>query len=193
MKARHLESLGELDQALRQLGTSLEAQSREFGEAKLGMQAIYSQLTKNPQVTHQEMLDYYQGHAEEFAVTAKATFEILSVKFSSFRDRAEAWNAIAAMGDAVYLGGVPFAAVARKHSQEPRASDGGLYEKVTQGSLTSTAIDQAVFSLEVGKLSQIIADEVTDHFRSLSALPTASRADGSVKNRVCPSSPGSRS
>ena len=163
MKDRKLESLGELDQALREYGSSLAAQAREFGEAKQGMQAVYSQLTKDPLVTHQEMLDYYQEHSDEFAVTAKATFEILSVKFSGYPDRSQAWNAIAGMGDAVYLGGVTFPAVAKKHSQEPRASEGGLYEKVTQGSLASTAIDQAVFSLEIGKLSQIIEDETGYH------------------------------
>jgi parvulin-like peptidyl-prolyl isomerase len=163
MKDRKLESLGELDQELRQLGTTLDAQARDFGESKLGMDAVGRQITRNPEVTHQEMLDYYQKHADEFAVTAKASFEILSVKFSNYRDRTEAWNAIAGMGDAVYLGGVPFAAVARKHSQEPRASEGGLYEKVTQGSLASTTIDQAVFSLDVGKLSQIIADDTGFH------------------------------
>jgi hypothetical protein len=38
-----------------------------------------------------------------------------------------------------------------------------LYEKVTQGSLASTAIDQAVFSLDVGKLSQIIEDDTGYH------------------------------
>jgi parvulin-like peptidyl-prolyl isomerase len=163
MKERKLESLGELDQALRQYGSSLDAQARDFGESKLGMQAIFSQITKSPEVTHQEMLDYYEAHAAEYAIEPKAQFEILSVKFANYRTRAEAENAIAAMGNAVYLGGVPFDAVARKHSQEPRASDGGLYDGITKGSLASKSIDQAVFSLEVGKLSQVIEDEAGLH------------------------------
>jgi parvulin-like peptidyl-prolyl isomerase len=163
MKERKLESLGELDQALRQYGSSLDAQARDFGESKLGMQAIFSQITKSPEVTHQEMLDYYEAHAAEYAIEPKARFEILSVKFANFRTRAEAENAIAAMGNAVYLGGVPFDAVARKHSQEPRAAEGGQYDGITKGSLASKTIDQAVFSLEVGKLSQVIEDETGLH------------------------------
>jgi parvulin-like peptidyl-prolyl isomerase len=66
---------------------------------------------------------------------------------------------IAKMGDEVLLGGTPFHAVARRYSQEPRASDGGFYDWVTPGSLASKPIDRAVFSLEVDRLSQIIEDE----------------------------------
>lgn len=169
MKQRQLESLGELDQALRQLGTTLDAQAREFGEAKLGMDALYKHITRSPEVTHQEMLDYYQAHATEYAIEPKASFEILSVKFVNYRDRNEARNAIAAMGNAVYLGGAPFDAIARKHSQEPRASEGGQYDNVTQGSLASKAIDQAIFAMEVGKLSQIVEDESGYHILRVKA------------------------
>jgi parvulin-like peptidyl-prolyl isomerase len=57
------------------------------------------------------------------------------------------------------VGGTPFAAVARKHSQEPHASEGGYYDWVNPGSLASKPLDRAVFSIEVGKMSQPIEDE----------------------------------
>jgi parvulin-like peptidyl-prolyl isomerase len=85
---------------------------------------------------------------------------VLSARFARFGgDRARTWDHLAAMGNEVFLGGVPFAAVARKHSQEPRASEGGYYDWVTPGSLASKPLDRAVFSLEVGKLSQPIEDD----------------------------------
>jgi parvulin-like peptidyl-prolyl isomerase len=67
------------------------------------------------------------------------------------------------MGNEVLLGGTPFAAVARKYSQEPHAQDGGYYDWVTAGSLASRPLDQAIFSLEIGKLSPIIEDHVGLH------------------------------
>jgi parvulin-like peptidyl-prolyl isomerase len=163
MKDRQLESYGELDAALRQLGTTLDQQITAFGEHQLGMQAIRKHITVDPEVTHEEMLDYYGQHAAEYAVPAKVKFEVLTVKFANFANRQEAWNQIAQMGNAVYLGGMSFAEVAKKHSQEPNASSGGLYESVSQGSLASKTIDQAVFSLELRKLSQIIEDETGYH------------------------------
>lgn len=177
MKDRQLESFGELDAVLRQLGTTLDDQITSFGEHQLGMQAVIKHIKKVPEVTHQEMLDYYTDHAAEYAVPAKVKFEILTVKFANFRTREEAHDLIVQMGNAVFLGGTPFAAVAKKHSQEPNASSGGLYESVSQGSLASKTIDQAVFSLEIKKLSQIIEDETGYHIlRVLERQPAGYRS-----------------
>src|SRR5262245_41403607 len=73
MKERHLESPGELDQALREFGSSLEQQNKDFGEYAMGMEAARSHLGigsgKKPkkEITHQEMLDYYQAHVADYA------------------------------------------------------------------------------------------------------------------------------
>ena len=170
MKQRGLVSQGELDQALRGLGTTLAQQAKDYGEQMMGMEAAQNSLglrnkhDKRYQVTHQEMIDYYQAHQADFQVPAKATFEILSARFSRFNGDRQATHAHAAMmGNEVFLGGVPFPAVAKRHSQEPLADSGGLYENISPGSLASKTIDQAVFKLEVGKLSQIIEDDQGYH------------------------------
>jgi parvulin-like peptidyl-prolyl isomerase len=158
MKEHQAETLGDLDNLLRRYGTSLAQQVRQFGESELGKQMMYKNIRRDPEVTHQEMLDYYRQHAEDYFLPAKARFEILSVRFANFRDRNEAWNAICAMGNEVYYG-KPLGTVARQSSQEPQASQGGQYDWTTKGSLASKPIDHAVFSLEPGKLSQVIEDE----------------------------------
>jgi parvulin-like peptidyl-prolyl isomerase len=66
------------------------------------------------------------------------------------------------MGNEVFFG-APFAAVAKKHSQEPNAQNGGKYDWTTKGSLASEPIDRAIFTLEPGKLSQIIRDDTGLH------------------------------
>jgi hypothetical protein len=167
MRDRKLESSGELDRALREFGTSLDRQVRDFGEYMMGIEAAKKEMgldKKKFEVTHEEMLDYYAQHLPEYAIPAKARFEILTAKFANFAgDRAATYEFAAKMGNEVVLGGTPFAAVARKHSQEPRAAEGGQYDWVTPGSLASKPIDSAVFALEVGKLSQIIEDESGFH------------------------------
>jgi hypothetical protein len=169
MKDRQLESPGELDAALREFGTTLEQQVKDFGEYMMGIEAARNNMGisgKGPkkEITHQEMLDYYQAHAADYQVPAKARFEILTARLSrNGGDRLATRDLVAKMGNEVLFGGTPFPAVARKHSQEPNASEGGYYDWVTPGSLASKPIDWAIFTLEVDKLSQIIEDETGFH------------------------------
>jgi hypothetical protein len=170
MKDRKLESPGELDAALRKFGTTLDQQVKDFGEYMMGIEAARSKMNlkdkngKPKEITHQEMLDYYQEHAADFQVSAKARFEILTARLSrNGGDRQATQDLVARMGNEVLFGGTPFPAVARKYSQEPNASEGGYYDWVTPGSLASKPIDRAIFTLEVDKLSQIIEDESGFH------------------------------
>src|SRR5262249_36529565 len=55
--------------------------------------------------------------------------------------------------------GAALADVARAHSQAVSASEGGLNDWTTKGSLRSEVIDEALFGLPVGRLSRIIEDE----------------------------------
>lgn len=171
MKQRGLLSQGELDIALREMGTTLARQAKDYGEHMMGMEAVQTALGnskhskgKKHEITHQELLDYYQDHQADFQVPAKASFEILTARFARFEnDRARTHAHAAMMGNEVFLGGVPFVAVAKRHSQEPLAESGGQYENINPGSLASKTIDQAVFALEIGKLSQIIEDDQGFH------------------------------
>ena len=162
MRDNQAESLAELDTILRRYGSSLDKQVRAYGEDRLGRQIVGKGINKKHEVTHQEMLNYYRDHEGDFALSAKAKFEILTVKFVSFPDKGAAYNVIAQMGNEVYFG-APFATIARKHSQEPGAKNGGAYDWTTQGSLASEVIDRALFTLETGKLSQIVEDAVGYH------------------------------
>ncbi len=170
MKERRFESPGELDMALREFGTSLDQQVKDFGEYMMGIEAARGKMQLNVQgakkkeITHQEMLDYYQAHAADYQVPAKARFEILTARLTrNGGNRQATQDLVAQMGNEVLFGGTPFPAVARKYSQEPNASDGGYYDWVTPGSLASKSIDRAIFTLEVDKLSQIIEDDAGFH------------------------------
>ena len=158
MKESNAESLGELDLALRRFGSTLEKQVRYYGEYKLGRSTVGKHINFKPEITHQEMLDYYHEHAADYAVPAKVRFEILTARYSNFPTPADAERAVGAMGNEVFFG-TPFAAVAKRSSQEPNAQSGGYYDWISQGSLASQPLNEALFTLEVGKLSQIIQDD----------------------------------
>lgn len=72
--------------------------------------------------------------------------------------REQAYGAIAAMGNEV-LRGAKFDAVAKRSSQGFTAEQGGYHDWTTKGSLVSKVIDEAVFTLPEGRMSQILEDE----------------------------------
>jgi parvulin-like peptidyl-prolyl isomerase len=158
MKEHNCENLSELDQVLRTYGSSLEKQQRAYTDHNLGRSNLFEKLKVKTEISHLEMINYYREHVDDFAVKARARFEILSVKFANFPTREAANQAIVNMGNDVYFG-TPFAAVARKGSQDPNAEKGGVYDWTNENSLASEVLDKAVFSLEPGKLSPILTDE----------------------------------
>lgn len=164
MKDHKLETMAQLDEQLQSFGSSLDKQVAMFREHHLGQRAVIDKIGKLPDLTYNELMDYYREHSAKFAVLAKARFELLSVYFSRVEGRTEdekrnaAWKQISEMGNAVFLGR-PFAEVAKNFSHEANAPLGGQYDWISKGSLASEKIDEAVFSIAVNKLSLRLEDE----------------------------------
>lgn len=158
MKEHQIETLSDLDQVLRRYGSSLEKQQRAYSDFTLGRVNLSDKMKVKSEVSHLEMLNYYREHEDDFSVKARAKFEIITVKYASFPSRQLAYQAIAQMGNEVFYG-TPFAAVARRGSQDPNAAKGGAYDWTTEKSLASEKIDTAIFTTELNALSPIIEDE----------------------------------
>jgi hypothetical protein len=166
----------ELDAILRRFGSSLEKQRRSHMEQKLGRAMLGKEIDYNPEVTHEEMLAYYRAHAAEFDVVGQARWEQLTVRFENHPSKQAAWEKIAGMGNEV-LRGAPLSAVAKRHSESPTAAEGGQYDWVTRGSLASTQLDAAIFTLPTGKLSPIIEDNRGFHIVRVLERTEDSRVD----------------
>ena len=158
LKRAKLESAIELDLELRKFGSSLAAQRRMFVERILGQSVLGQKIEYEPEVTHQEILDYYREHTADYERPARARWEKLTVRFDRFQSKVEAWAALAQMGNEV-LRGAPLEAVARRSSQDPDAQEGGYHDWTTHGSLASDVLNQAIFSQPVGKLSERLEDQ----------------------------------
>lgn len=155
-------SRSELERELRKIGSSVEAQRRMYFERSLASMWQHRQIKIDEEVTHQEMVDYYRAHAADYEKQPQARWEQLTASFSKHNSESEAFGLLAAWGNQI-LQGATFADVARKYSDDPSAVDGGQRPWTTQGSLVSEALDRALFSLPVGRLSQIIKDQQGFH------------------------------
>ncbi len=162
MEKAEVDSPAALDAKLRTYGSSLEQQKRLFGERLLGQSGLSEKIDYEPEITHQEMLDDYWENIQEYEFPAKVRWEKVTVKFANFATKEQAWAALGDMGNEI-LRGAPLSAVAKRGSQGVDAVDGGYHDWTSKGSLASDVLNEAIFSLPVGKLSERMEDDQGFH------------------------------
>lgn len=156
------QSINELDAALREKGSSFESTKLDFIDQMLAYLYQSDQIKKDPEVDLIEIHNYYEDHKTEFEFKAQARWEQLTASFENSGGRQQAAAAINEMGREAYFGG-SMQAVAKARSHEPFASRGGLHEWTNRGSLASTKIEDQLFSLPIGVMSEVIEDEQGMH------------------------------
>jgi hypothetical protein len=161
----------ELNAALIQNGSSLKDVQRQFTEKMVAGEWLRQRMPKLKVVTHEEMLAYYQDHLKEYEYPGSIKWEELMVRFDRFpgtpeEKRQAAWQALAEMGNEVWavvainpgLRGPVFANVARAKSHGFTAAEGGIQES-SPGSLTCEALNEALATLDLGRMSNGIESE----------------------------------
>ena len=149
----------ELEQALKAEGSCIENEKKKFFEQSIGVQWLQMQAEPAKEIRHDQIMDYYNQHIDQYTITPKARWEELVVFKYQFASREEAYKAIQKMGQAV-VAGKPFAEVAKQSSQGVTASEGGKRDWVSPGALNSEPLNKALFEQPVGDLSpRIIEDE----------------------------------
>ncbi|MEE2642967.1 MAG: peptidylprolyl isomerase [Planctomycetota bacterium] len=152
----------EAETRLRKLGTSLRQARESWVNGQLAGFFVRDKININPEITHFEMLEYYNEHREDFHFPAQVRWEQIMVRFDRFPSRQEAWQRLGELGNEVVYG-ANFVAVARKSSQGFEAEKGGYHDWTTQGSLVHEKVDEALFSLPVNRLSDRIESKTGFH------------------------------
>jgi hypothetical protein len=171
-EALKVEDRRQLEELLKKNGSSLGDIKRQFFERTIAGEWLRQLAPKPKPVTHEELLAYYQEHQAEFDFPAQVKWEELSVQFTRKNgDRAAAWRAIAEMGNEVWqqvtqspnMRGPVFSDIAKARSHGITAAQGGGHDWTTRGALRHTEIDEALFSLEIGQMSDVIETELGFH------------------------------
>jgi hypothetical protein len=161
-----------LEQELVRLGSSLNDVRQTFIEREAVRFWIRSRVEFNEEVRPDEMLEYYQEHLADYEFPTQARWEELVVRKTRFANPEQAFGELANMGNEVWqraaatpggLQGPAFIEVAKTRSDGFNAKDGGQYDWTEKGALRTTAIDQALFTLQVGQLSPILESETGFH------------------------------
>ena len=148
----------ELNEKLKNYSTTLERKRAAMVEKNLAM-GWFGNIAKpqKSQLTYDDMVGYYQQRKEEkYKIKGHAEWEELAIFFSEYPDEQTAYAKIVELGNRV-LHGENFAEVAKQGSHGLTAYRGGERE-ADLGTVTTRTIEQAVFSLPVGQMSQIIRE-----------------------------------
>jgi parvulin-like peptidyl-prolyl isomerase len=120
-------------------------------------QWMHEKTKDDREINYLDLVDYYEKNRESFHVHAKSRWQQITISFAKHPEKAEAWRTLAAIGQQLQQG-ASFEALARQHSEGFTADKGGQRDWTTKGSLVSTTLDEAIFHLPVGALSQILED-----------------------------------
>lgn len=161
-KSMGLETVEQFVEQLAKEGKTLQSIQQSWTEGVIASECKRSSIDTDPKIELPEMREYYEDNIEEFRRRARVRFEILTAEFAKHPNRQAAYDAVAEMGNQVYFGNA-LEAVAKKFSSGFAASSGGKVDWTSKGALKSKVIDEAIFSLPLNKLSDIIEDSDSYH------------------------------
>ena len=134
----------ELDKALEQQGFTLES-FRKTLEASVLSEKLFEAVTKDEEVTDEEILLYYTQNQSQYE----------GVDFAKSKTEADRVHRLLA-------GGADFAELAKTESEDPGSKDNGGKLTISRGE-TVPAFDKTAFELAVGELSGPVRTEYGYH------------------------------
>ena len=167
MEGAGVKTVNEFDAQLRAQGSSLRKLRLSWSQDQLTKYFLSQRLKSDSEVTHQEMLDNYRSRLAEYELPAKSKWEQVMIRFDRVGSREEARKQIVELGNQIVYG-ANLAAIAKKSSHGFRAANGGQHDWTSKGALVLKELDEAIFSLPVGELSEII--ETPDGFHLVRVL-----------------------
>lgn len=155
MENSGVKTVAEFDAQLRAQGSSLRSLKRSWSIDQLTKVFVGQQISKIQEVTHREMLEQYQKDIAKYAVPAKARWEQIMIRTDKIGSSSAAKSKVEALTEKV-VRGANMSALAESESHGFRAAKGGQHDWTTKGALVLKEIDDAIFTLPIGKLSGAI-------------------------------------
>lgn len=153
-----------LEARLAELGTSLHARREAYYRTAIAQFWLRQSVEINEQVTHQELLDYYYAHQEDYEFPAQVKWEELMVSYARCGSREEAWRRLGQMGNQAWKLAVRtnnpaqpvFAEIAKAKSHGFTASEGGVHDWTTKGALADAILNEALWTQQPGEMGPIV-------------------------------------
>lgn len=176
-------SQGEFEVMLAKHGMTMERLRQANDERAMAQQYVAMNAGPPVRYTHRELLDYYQEHQEDYAITGKVKWRHLYIDIAS-RGEQDALNEINNVVQKL-IDGAKFEDLAREHSDGATASSGGLWDWTEQGSLADEDIERTLFRIPVGTVSDVIkTDSGYQIVKVLDRVDSGYRPFSEVQNEI---------
>ncbi len=164
-----------LERALAESGLTLEDFRFRYGTQLRNQQymrlVVGRFIRPEIEVMANEVEDYYLEHLDEMpAEPDSVTVSSILVRLQPSPETRRRVQAKVAEAQAALDAGEDFAAVARRHSEGPNARRGGRVGTVRPGDLFDRVLDQAVFQLAEGQVSQPVISARGVHLLRVDAI-----------------------
>ena len=140
------------------------------------MQFLGAKSQSKEKIGREELLQFYNDHADDYAITGRVKWQQLLISWGRHGGRTPALRKLEEAIEQLRQGKA-FDEVARSLSDGPTAADGGNWDWTPQGSLADERVNQVLFELEVGKISQVLVGDDT-----FQLVKVVSREDGGMKD-----------
>ena len=145
----------EVERVLAENGASLAHMQEAFQHQRMAMEYLGMKAKKPPEVTRPEMLAYYEEHLSEYARPAQVLWEQIYIPYAAYGGRDGARENIDEIVQALKSGRT-FSDIDRENWKGPTAIKGGRWDWTNKGSLADERIEDALFTLPVGTISQVL-------------------------------------
>lgn len=151
-------SRSELEIELAKQGTSLASLKDAFAHKTMADTFLEAKIKLDRNIGRPQLLAYYEEHFDEYAIPGQVKWQQIQISFAKHGGKKPALRileqAIAELRD-----GSDFTDVAIRFSDGPTASQGGDWGWMQSGSLSNKEIEQALFDLPLGTISQVFVDD----------------------------------
>ncbi|MEO0530738.1 MAG: peptidyl-prolyl cis-trans isomerase [Planctomycetota bacterium] len=163
------DDLKEFESRLIELGTSISERREDFYRTMIARSWLTQSTKIDNEVTHEQMLEYYHENTADYDQPERVRWEELMARFDKHGTKAEAWAAVAKLGNQAHAAvqaaapDQPAFESAAAQSDGYTADEGGGHDWTARGSLASTEINNALFSLPPGQMSPILEGPLGFH------------------------------
>ncbi len=144
-----------LRQDLDQDGLLLEDVLDEYRNSLVVQIYLQQKLYPGIAVTRQMLWDAYNRDRAKYIGSKKMQMQIISVRFDGETGRPDGRKRIDQAAE-VINSSEDFADVAKRLSDGPKASDGGIWPLMAAGNFRFAQVEDAGFALEVGQVSEVV-------------------------------------
>ena len=173
--------------ALKQQGLTLE-QYRTRIKAEIERTQLLGQELRGgaPDVSDEDVRKYYDAHKDEYAEKGAVVVRDIFLPFQQGMTQQDAMRVVeqAKAVKQMAESGQPFDALARRYSQGPGADRGGLLGTFKKGEM-APALEQAVFAMHVGEVSQPLVGPNGVHLLKLDGIQASGHVEfDEVKDEI---------